>query len=82
MTKIFVFQPILNCFTILESLEKVLFKKLRLIVSSIYRFFVNFSSILKIENFEKKNHGRVKMSKKQHGTLLVAKMCIFCMCGG
>jgi hypothetical protein len=27
MTKIFVFQPILNCFTILESLEKFIFKK-------------------------------------------------------
>jgi hypothetical protein len=28
MTKIFVFQPILNCFTIFESLEKYIFKKL------------------------------------------------------
>jgi hypothetical protein len=36
MTKIIVFQPFLNWFTILESLEKFIFNKL--IVSSINRF--------------------------------------------
>jgi hypothetical protein len=46
MTKILVFQPILNCFTILESLEKYLF--IKLIVSSINRSFVNFLSIFMV----------------------------------
>jgi hypothetical protein len=44
-TKIFNFQPILNYFTILESFEFFFQKINRLIVSSINRFFVNFSSI-------------------------------------
>jgi hypothetical protein len=43
MTKIFVFQPILNYFTILKSLKKCLFKKL--IDKLFHRFFVSFSSI-------------------------------------
>jgi hypothetical protein len=47
MTKIFGFQPILDCYATLESLEKFILKKLidKLIVLSINRFFLNFLSI-------------------------------------